>query len=331
MRRRDFITAVASSTIAWSNLARARQPEHMRRIGFIGSAADPDEPFVRRLIAAFRTELNKLGWVEGRNISIIFRWSGGRREKIAANARELVALKPDVVVAIGGPATTDMIAATRTVPIVFTLTGDPVSNGLVTNLAHPGGNVTGFGSMQDLAIAGKQLQLLKEMAPKIERVLVLMAAGNPLQRLMRDTAARAAHSFGVTITSAEIGRPSDYAPEIEAFAREPNGGLIVLSSAIANTHPETIHELAVHYRLPAIYGFSFFVQAGGLIAYGSDPIDEFPAAALYVDRILRGAKPGDLPVQEPAKFELAINLKTARALGLTVPPLLLARADTVID
>jgi len=332
MRRRDFVRAVAASTVsAWSRAALAEQSGGIRRIGYLASASGPGDAVVADMVATFSSELSKLGWVDGRNASIDFRWSQGRREKIRANARALAVSRPDVIVAVGGPATADMVAATRTIPIVFTLVVDPVAEGFVSNLSHPGGNVTGFSFAQDVAIAGKLLQLLKEIAPQVARVLLLMRADNVNQQIMRHAAETAAPSLGVTLASAEIRHLADYEREIEAFARPSDSGLLVLSNAIANAHPQAVVALAARYRLPAVYGLPLFARAGGLIAYGADPIAQFSAAARYVDVILRGTKPGDLPVQQPTRYELAINRKTARALGLRVPPLLLARADKVFE
>jgi putative tryptophan/tyrosine transport system substrate-binding protein len=242
----------------------------------------------------------------------------------------LVSLGPDAIVTVGGIAAVDLLAETRSIPIVFTVVADAIGSGLVANLAHPGGNATGFVA-QEAPIGGKMLQLLKEIAPQLRRSLVIMQADSPPQRVMRDAVATAAATLGLALSSAEARDLPDYDREIAAFAREPAGSLVVLSNAIVIRHVEEVHALAARYHLPAVYSYPIYARTGGLISYGSDPVVQFPEAARYVDRILRGEKPGDLPVQQPTRFTLVVNLKTATALGLTVPPALLARADEVIE
>jgi putative ABC transport system substrate-binding protein len=331
MRRRDLIALSGLLPFALRTTARAQPAERMRRIGFLLSAAEgPEDPLAPLEIHAFVEALRGLGWVEGRNIAILRRASEGRRERLRENARELVGLGPDVIVTVGGIAAGDLLAETRTIPIVFTVAADPVGSGFVPNLAHPGGNATGFVA-QEAAIAGKWLELLKEIAPRLNRALVIMQAESAPQRVMRGAVAAAASSLGVAVVSAEARDMTDYGREIAAFAREPDGGLVVLSNGIVIRHPEEVHALAARYRLPAVYSYPIYAKTGGLISYGSDPVGQFPEAARYVDRILRGEKPGDLPVQQPTRFTLVVNLKTAKALGLAVPQSILARADEVIE
>jgi putative tryptophan/tyrosine transport system substrate-binding protein len=274
--------------------------------------------------------LRELGWFDGRNIAIEHRFSGSGRARIQANAKELVALNPEVIVSVGGPPLAALLAETRTIPIVFTVVGDPVAGGFVPSLAHPGSNVTGF-SVQEGAVAGKWLQLLKDIAPQVTRAMVIMEADSPPQVVMRDAVAQAAPSLGVTLIAAAAHDVADYEREIAAFAGEPGGGLVLLSNTILASNQERIHALAAQYHLPAVYSNAIYAKSGGLISYGSDPAAQLRDAAGYVDKILRGAKPGDLPVHQPVKFDFVINLKTARELGLTIPPLILARADEVIE
>ncbi len=235
-----------------------------------------------------------------------------------------------MIISVGGQRLEALLAETKTIPIVFTLVSDPVGSGLVSNLAHPGGNATGFSS-SEAPIAGKSLELLKEIAPRITRVLVLALADAPTQLVQRDAAAAAAPALGLTLATALVREITDYESEIAAFARVPGGGLVVLSNAIAAANRTRIHALAAQYRLPAVYSYPIYTQSGGLVSYGSDPIAQFHDAAGYIDKILRGEKPGDLPVKEPSRFLLVVNLKTAKALGLTVPQSLLDRADEVIE
>ncbi|HYU13531.1 MAG TPA: ABC transporter substrate-binding protein, partial [Stellaceae bacterium] len=252
------------------------------------------------------------------------------RERIRANAKELVALNPDVILSVGGPPLAALLDETRSIPIVFTHVSDPIGSGFVASLARPGGNVTGFAA-QEGAIAGKWLELLKEVAPQVTRALVIMEADSRPQLLLSNAAAAAAPMLGVALITAGVREISDYEREMAAFAREPGGGLIVLPNVIANNNQERIHALAAQHRLPAVYSYPIYARTGGLISYGSDPVAEFHEAVRYIDRILRGEKPGDLPVQLPTKFLLVVNLKTAKALGLTVPQSILARADEVIE
>jgi ABC-type uncharacterized transport system substrate-binding protein len=329
MRRRDFIKATVSAVTAWPLAARAQQRDRMRRIGVLMALA-ADDPAGQARFVAFVQALQELGWTDGRNVRIDTRWAGGDAERFRRYAAELVALAPDVILASGGTGVGALLQVSRTVPIVFTQTQDPVGAGYVDSLAQPGGNATGFTSIE-YGIGGKYLELLKEIAPRIVRVAILRDPTIPQGIGSLGAIQAVAPSLGMEL------RPIDVhdAPEIEravtAFARSANGGLIVTASALTALHRALIITLAARHKLPAIYWERFFVTGGGLISYGPDSIDPHWRAAGYVDRILKGEKPSDLPVQASAKYELAINLKTARELGLTVPPTLLVRADEVIE
>jgi putative ABC transport system substrate-binding protein len=274
--------------------------------------------------------LRELGWADGRNITIEHRYSGFGRERIRTTAKELVALKPDVILSVGGQRLAALLAETRSIPIVFTVVSDPVASGFIANLSHPGGNATGF-SVSEAPIAGKWLELLKEIAPQLTRVLVLALADAPAQLVQREAVAAGAPALGLTLATGLVREITDYEREIAAFAGAPGGGLVVLSNAVASANRARIHALAAEYRLPAVYSYPIYAQSGGLISYGADPIAQFHDAAGYIDKILRGANPGDLPVQLPTRFVLVVNLKTARALGLSVPQSLLDRANEVIE
>lgn len=330
MRRRELIALIAAA-LGVSRPAHAQRSERVPRLGYVTSATGSPENIFG--VAQTRTlvgELRKLGWFDGRNITIDHRFSGSGRERIARTARELVASNPDVILAVGGAVMPALIAETRTIPIVFINIGDPVASGIVSNLAHPGGNVTGI-SVLEARIAGKWVELLKEVAPSLSRVLVLIEADNPQQRGDADAALPAAQSLGVTPVLAAISEIGDYEREIAAFARDAGGGMIVLPNAVANNEQDRIHALAARFRLPAVYNFPINARSGGLISYGPDNIELVRLAAGYIDKILRGANPGDLPIEQPSRFVLAVNLKTASALGLSVPQSILARADEVIE
>jgi putative ABC transport system substrate-binding protein len=274
--------------------------------------------------------LRELGWVDGRNITIDHRFSGTGRERIRTTAKELVAAKPDVIFSVGGPSLAALLAETRTIPIVFTLVSDPVDSGFVASLAHPGGNATGI-AVGEAPIAGKWLDLLKEIAPQITRVMVVMEAGSQPQQVMRDAVAAAAPKLGVLLITAAVHDLAEYEQQIASFATEPDSGLVVLSNPIVSINHQRIHALAAQSRLPAVYSYPIYAQSGGLLSYGPDPFVLVREASRLVDKILNGATPGDLPVQQPTRFLLVVNLKTAKALGLTVPPSLLARADELIE
>jgi putative ABC transport system substrate-binding protein len=328
VKRREFITLVGGAAVAWSLAARA-QADRVRHIAvFMSLAADDPEGQAR--LAAFVQGLEGFGWAIGRNLRIDTRWGAGDAARNRSYAAELAALVPDVILASGGSVAELLLQVTRTVPVVFTQVIDPVGAGLVDNLARPGGNATGF-TVFEYGISGKWLELLKEIAPRVTRAAVLrdpaMAAGTGQLGAIQS----AAPSFSVELSPVNVRDAGEIERAVTAFARGSNGGLVVSASGLAIVHRELIVALAARHKLPAVYFQRFFATAGGLISYGPDTIDPHRHAAGYVDRILKGEKPADLPVQAPTKYELVINLKTAKALGLDVPPTLLARADEVIE
>ena len=327
MNRREFILFFGGAA-AWPVAARAQQGERVRRIGVLTNLAEND-PEARSRNAAFLGELQQLGWIEGRNVQIDYRFALGNMARLRQYAAELVALAPDVILATGQEATGALQQATRTVPIVFVLVPDPVGAGFVDSLARPGGNVIGFTPFE-FGISAKWLELLKEIAPGVKRVAVLRDAAVPEVGQFAIIQATAP-SFGVDVSPISARDASEIERVITTFARSSNGGLIVPGSALAAVHRVQIATLAAQNNLPAISVNRFFVTAGGLITYGPDFLDQYRRTASYIDRMLKGAKPADLPVQVPTKYELLINLKTAKALGLEVPPSLLARADEVIE
>jgi putative tryptophan/tyrosine transport system substrate-binding protein len=329
MRRREFIGFIGGAAAAWPIAGRAQQSGRKRRVGVLmGLAADDAQAQDR--IAAFEKGLQQLGWTAGRDLQIDYRRGGGNTDLTRRYAAELVALEPDVILASGGSVVGALLQATRTVPIVFTQTPDPVAAGFVASLARPGGNATGF-TTAEYGISAKWLELLKEIAPRVTRAAVLrdptVASGIGQFASIQSVAP----SFGVELSPIDLRDESEIERSVASFARGSNGGLIVTSSSLAAVHRQTIITLAARYRLPAVYNYRYFTTSGGLISYGPDPIDQYRRAAGYVDRILRGEKVADLPVQGPTKFELAINLKAAKTLGLTVPSSLLARADEIIE
>jgi putative ABC transport system substrate-binding protein len=329
MRRRDFIKLVGGSVAAWPLASRAQQPERMRRIGVLMNlAADDPEAPARR--ATFQHALQQLGWTDGGNVRIDYRWGADDADRLRRYAAELVALAPDVILANATPSVAALQQATHTVPVVFVNVADPVGAGFVASLARPGLNVTGF-LLFEYSISAKWLELLKEIAPGVTRVAVLRDPGNASGIGQFGAIQAVAPSFGVELHPVDVHDAGEIERAVAAFARGPNDGLIVTSSTLAVVHRDLIIALAARHRLPAVYSVRQFGAGGGLISYGTDPHDRFRQAAGYIDRILRGEKPADLPVQVPTKYELVINLKTAKALGLTVPPALLARADEVIE
>jgi putative ABC transport system substrate-binding protein len=329
IRRRDFISLLGSAAAAWPLAARAQQSERMRRIGVLMSLAadDPESP-VR--LTAFVQRLQELGWTDGRNVRIDTRWGAGDADRIRISVAELVALVPDVILAVGGTVVGPLLQATRTVPIVFTQTSDPVGAGFVASLARPGGNATGF-TLFEFGTGAKWLELLKEVAPSVTRAAVLRDPAIPAGIGQFAVIQAAAASFGVEVRAVDVRDLGEIERAVTALAAETHGGLIVTASAVAVVHRDQIVTLAVQHKLPAVYFQRFFVNVGGLISYGPDSIDPHRRAAGYVDRILKGEKPADLPVQAPTKYELVINMKTAQALGLTMPDKLLALADEVIE
>jgi putative ABC transport system substrate-binding protein len=329
MQRREFIKVISGSAAAWPFTALAQQPERIRRIGVL-MAINADDADAQARTAAFVQGLQQLGWTVGKNVRVDFRLAGIDADTLRKHAAELVALAPDVILAQSSPAIAPLLQATRTVPIVFTLIGDPVGAGYVDSLAHPGGNATGF-TVFDYSIGGKWLELLKEIAPRVTRVAVLREAALAAGPAQFGAAQTVAPSLGMELRPVDTRDAGEIERAITAFARGPNGGLLVTGSSSASSHRNLIIALAAQHRLPAVYFQRLFVAAGGLISYGTDYVDQFRQAAGYVDRILKGEKPGDLPVQTPTKYELVINLKTAKQLGVSIPPAVLARADAVIE
>jgi putative ABC transport system substrate-binding protein len=328
VKRRAFITMLGGAA-AWPIATRAQQGERMRRIGVLMplAADDPESP---ARVTAFAQGLQELGWADGRNVRIDYRWGANDPDRGRRYAEELVALAPDVIVASGSPAMAPLQQLTRTVPIVFVNIVDPVGAGFVESLARPAGNITGF-AFFEYGMSAKWLELLKEMVPLLKRAAVLrdpaLASGAGQYAVIQ----AAAPSFGVELRAVGVGDAGEIERAITAFARFSNGGLIVTGSPLAAVHRDLILTLAARHRLPAVYPFRYFADSGGLISYGPNATDPYRRAAAYVDRILKGEKPADLPVQAPTKYELVINLKTARTLGLEIPPTVLARADEVIE
>ena len=329
MNRREFITLLGGAAAAWPLAARAQQAERMRRIGVLINLL-ADDPEVQARVAAFLQGLQEAGWAVGRNAQIDIRWGMGDVERIRKNVTELVALAPDVILANTFPLVVALQQATRTVPIVFAGLIDPVGAGLVSSLARPGGNTTGFSGFE-YGMSVKWLELLKQIAPRMTRVAVLRDTVTTVGIGQLAAIQGVAPTLGVELTPLVVRDAGEIESAIAAFARGSNGGLIVTIGTLAQAHRDLIITLAARHRLIAVYPFRMFVTNGGLISYGPYPADQFRRAAGYVDRILKGEKPADLPVQQPTKVELAINLKTAKALSLTVPPTLLVSADEVIE
>ena len=329
MRRRQFIKILGGAA-AWPLAARAQQPESMRRIGVLMGFPESDSQ-AQSFIAAFRDGLQKVGWTDGRNVRIDTRWPAFDAESRQRFAKELVALQPDVILSHTTPTTAALLQQTRTIPIVFATVTDPVGSGFVPSLARPGGNVTGF-TLVEPTMAAKWVELLKEIAPRVNRVAMLF---NPATATYADyfltPFKAAAASFGVAAIAAPVRDMSELESVVAAQAREPNGGLIVMPDSFTDTHREEIISLVARYHLLAVYAYRFFTEHGGLLSYGADLRDNFRRAAYYVDRVLKSEKPADLPVQAPTKFELVINLKTAKELGLTITRDFLLIADEVIE
>jgi putative tryptophan/tyrosine transport system substrate-binding protein len=329
MRRREFITRLGGAAMTWPLAARAQQGERMRRVGVLMNLTADDAEGQGR-IAAFLQELQQLGWTDGRNVLIDRRWAAGDAGRFQRYAEELLALAPDVILASAAPSVQALQRATRTVPIVFANVSDPVASGFVQSLARPGGNATGF--MQfEFGLSGKWLELLKQVAPDLMRAAVLRDPDVGTGTTQFAVIQAMAPLLRVEVNPVNVRDPSEIRRAVEAFARSPNGGLIVTASALATRHRDLIITLAARHKLPTLYFDRSFVAAGGFISYGPNQTDQWRRAAGYVDRILKGEKPVDLPVQAPTKYELVINLKTARALGLEVPSTVLARADEVIE
>jgi putative ABC transport system substrate-binding protein len=329
LKRREFITLLGSAAVTWPLAARAQQPDRMRRIGVLTPlAADDPQGQVRN--AAFLQGLQETGWTVGRNVRIDYRWAAGDADRINRYAAELVALAPDVILATGSPAMAVLQPRTRAVPIVFVQVADPVGSRFVGNLSRPAGNVTGF-TVYENGMGAKWLELLKEIAPRVTRAAVFRGPTNAAEIGQLGALTAAAPSLGVELLPIDVRYANEIERVVTAFARVPNGGLIVAAGSAAVGHRELIITLAARLRLPAVYSQRIFVAGGGLISYGPDEIDEYRQAAGYVDRILKGEKPADLPVQPPTKYETVVNLKAAKALGLDLPASVLARADEVIE
>jgi putative ABC transport system substrate-binding protein len=331
MRRREIITVLGGAAATWPLAARAQQSDRMRRIGVLMGYAESDAE-AQANIAAFRDGLQKLGWTDGRNTRIDTRWATPTdAESMQQLAQELVALQPDLILSHTTPTTAALLQQTRTIPIIFANVSDPVGSGFVASFAQPGGNVTGF-NVSEPTLSSKLMELLKEIAPRVARIAMLF---NPTTATYAEYWLKpfkaAAASFAVEAIAAPVRDRSELDSVFAAQTREPNGGLIVMSDSFTITHRAEITSLAARYRLPVVYPYNLFAEAGGLLSYGVDLTDCFRRAATYADRILKGAKPSELPVQAPVKFKLVINLKTAKALGLTVPQYLLVAADELIE
>jgi putative ABC transport system substrate-binding protein len=330
MRRREFITLIGGAAATWPIAARAQQPERMRRIGVILNAAETDT-LARSNVKAFVGALRNLGWSEGQNLQVDIRWNDGSAELAQTRAAELVALAPDAILSSSTINLSALQRLSPTAPIVFLGVTDPLAQGFVSNLARPGGNITGF-TYFEVQTAGKLLDLLKQIVPGVTRVSVIFNPDtSPPSQIFSNAIKGAAPSFGVEVVARPVHVTADIEPVIDNFSRQPNGALIFPPDQFIAVHRKLILELAALYRLPAIYSRPGIAEEGGLMSYYAVEIEQFRQAASYVDRILRGAKPGDLPIQQPTKFKLVINLKTANALGLTVSPNFLATVDEVIE
>jgi putative ABC transport system substrate-binding protein len=329
MRRREFITLLGAAVAAWPVAVRAQKPDTQRRIGVL-MVLGKDDPEAKARITAFRQGLQDAGWVEGRNMQIETRWSAGNEIDVRRYAEELVSLAPDVILANGNAAVAPLLNASRSIPIVFAIVPDPVGAGFVESLARPGGNATGFVAFE-YGLSSKWLELLKEIAPRVTRAAVLrdpaLASGTGQFGAIQSVSS----SLGVELSPINVRSAPEIESAIVEFARFQNGGLIVTANALVSAHRDLIVALAAKHRLPAVYAARHFVSAGGLISYGPDFLDQFRRAAAYVDRILKGEKPSSLPVQSPTKYELIVNLKAAKALGMEIPATVVARADQVIE
>jgi ABC-type uncharacterized transport system substrate-binding protein len=330
VKRRDFITLIAGFTVAAPLSARAQHADRLAHIGILfGGFSDTDpEPMAR--VTLFKRRLQELGWTDNRNIKVEVRIGAGNADRLSGYAEELIRTAPDVIVANSTPPVSALVERTKTIPIVFANVFDPVGAGFVASLARPGGNITGFSNFEP-AMSGKWLELLKEIAPNVTRALVMFDSVSPSDAAFAKAAEKLAPAFGLQFAAASVSNAADIQEAIEGIARKQNYGLVVVGGAIISANREAIVRLAAQHRIPAIYSFRYFTASGGLMSYGADPRDVFSRTATYVDRILRGAKPADLPVQVPTKFELVINRKTAKTLDLDIPPGLLAVADEVIE
>jgi putative ABC transport system substrate-binding protein len=330
MRRREFITLLGGAAAAWPMVARAQQPARMRRIGVL-NPIPADDPQSQRRMRAFLQSLQQLGWTDGHNAVIETRWGAGDGERLRRYAAELVALAPDVILAVTTSSMVALQQATSTVPIVFVQVSDAVGAGFVESMSRPGGNATGFAMFPDYSVSAKWLELLKQLVAPMTRAGVLREPSNPSGIGLMAAMQSVAPALGVELSPLGVRDAPEIERSITAFSQRPNGGMILIPTALTLIHRQLIIDLAARHRLPTIYPYRYFVAAGGLICYGPDEIEQYRQAAGYVDRILKGEKPADLPVQAPTKYELLINLKTAKALGLTVPQTLLAIADEVVE
>jgi putative ABC transport system substrate-binding protein len=327
--RREFITLLGGTAAAWPFVARAQQPEQVRRIGVL-LPGDENDPVRKTSVSAFIQALADLGWTDGRNVRMDLRWYGDDNNRSRAVAQELVGLQPDIILTGGSLATAALQQETRTIPIVFAGTNDPVAQRTVARLDRPGGNVTGFAN-NEASLGGKWLELLSEIAPGLKRAAIMFNPDIASSSGYMPSLETAAQSLKVVPITAPVRSDVEIETAIVALGREPGGGLVVMPDAFTTVHRASIISAAARNNVPAVYSLSDFVRDGGLLSYGVDLVDVYRRAASYVDRILRGAKPGDLPVQFPTKFEMVVNLKTAKALGLAVPPSILLRADEVIE
>lgn len=329
MRRRDFVTLLGGATVTWPLAVRAQQGERARRIGVLLPFAD-DDPDAKTWLAAFQQGLQALGWEQGRNIEIEYRWTAGDPTRRTSYAVELAGIGFDLLFVTGSPELGELHRQTAMTPIVFAQVSDPVKLGILANLARPGGNITGYVNFEH-SVGAKWLSLLKDTTPNVNRVAVIFDPRNLAMPSYLEAVKVAAPSFGISLTLADVRNATDIEHAITSFAQYPNGGMVVVPNAPTILHRDLIIGLAARYKLPAIYGYRLFTRSGGFISYGVDLADQYRQAASYVDRILKGAKPGDLPVQLPTKYELIVNLKTAKGLGLTLPEAFLQTADEVIE
>jgi putative tryptophan/tyrosine transport system substrate-binding protein len=328
MQRRAFITLLGATAATWPLAVRAQQPERIRRIGVLMPGQEND-PQSKARLAALREGMQKLGWIEGRNIQIDYRWAP-QGDQLQTAAKELVSFAPELILVQSDPATAALRRETSTIPIVFVTVGDPIGGGFIQSMARPAGNATGFANFET-SIGGKWLELLKEVAPGVKRALVILQTETPANASFLRAAEAAAPTLQVTLTAPSVHNATEIEAAVNTFAAEPLGGLLVMPHPVTASNRNVILGLAARYRLPAVYPFRYFAQGGGLVSYGVDQVDQFRRAADYINRILKGEKPGDLPTQAATKFELVVNLKTAKELGLTVPPALLTSADEVIE
>jgi len=330
MRRRDFIKLTGGAVAAWPLAAHAQRPEQVRRVGVLSLQAE-DDPLQQAWDTAFRRRLNELGWVDGRNIHFDYRWAAGSVDRLPAFAKELVALSPDALLGVTTPPTAALQHETKTIPIIFAVVSDPIGSGFVASLSNPGGNITGFINIEG-SVAGKWVELIHEVAPRVSRVGILYNPDTaPYARIYIEAFQTAASALAISPLDASVRTAAEIEAAITKLGGEAGSGLVVIPDTFNVVNRQTIIALANRYRLPAIYPFGFFVSEGGLMSYGIDNIDLFRGAAAYIDRVLKGAKPSELAVQLPTKFELFVNRKTAKVLDITVPGTVIARADEVIE